>query len=160
MNKESLKQKLKNYWIIIKHNFDWEEISKYQYLTEDFIEKYQDKVNWKSISYYQYYLSEEFLEKHIEKIDFGGIIGDDGRFFYFNFIEKHLDRLTKANWKNLVRYQILSESFMEKYQDKLDWMLIARYQFFGYSFFEKYRHKLPLQICKSNYKVKNIVEYL
>src|SRR3712207_7465640 len=47
---------------------DWNKISKYQYLTEEFIEKHQNELNWRCISRYQK-LSGEFIEKYKNKID-------------------------------------------------------------------------------------------
>ena len=46
---------------------NWGYISIRQKLSEEFIEKYFDKVNWDSISRYQT-LSEEFRQKHKDKI--------------------------------------------------------------------------------------------
>ena len=48
-----------------EHN--WGNISQYQKLSEEFIEKYSDKVYWCFISEYQK-LSEEFRQKHNDKI--------------------------------------------------------------------------------------------
>ena len=48
---------------------DWISISKYQYLSEEFIEKYADKLDWEIISDYQK-LSEEFMEKYADKLFF------------------------------------------------------------------------------------------
>src|SRR3712207_8691759 len=45
---------------------DWNKISKYQYLTEEFIEKHQNELNWRCISRYQK-LSGEFIEKYKNK---------------------------------------------------------------------------------------------
>jgi len=69
---------------------DWEEISKYQKLSEAFIEKYADKVDWTLISKYQK-LSEPFIEKYADKVD----------------------------WGEISEYQELSEPFIEKFEDKL-----------------------------------------
>jgi len=46
----------------------WIEISKYQYLTEDFIREFKDKVDWWYISYYQE-LSEPFIREFKDKVD-------------------------------------------------------------------------------------------
>src|SRR3712207_7086110 len=46
---------------------NWGEISKYQYLTEEFIEKYKDKLYWNSISRYQK-LSESFIERYKDRV--------------------------------------------------------------------------------------------
>ena len=67
---------------------DWDDISEYQTLSEEFIEKYSDKVNWDDISEYQK-LSEDFIEKHSDKVD----------------------------WFCISRYQKLSEKFIKKYKN-------------------------------------------
>ena len=67
---------------------DWVYISVYQKLSEEFIEKYIDKVDWYYISKYQK-LSEEFIEKYIDKV----------------------------NWFCISKYQTLSEEFRQKYCD-------------------------------------------
>ena len=64
---------------------EWYKISYFEYLTEEFIEKYQNKVKWYSISYCQK-LSGEFINKYKEKINF--------------------DFLSKQNKINYLKYQI------------------------------------------------------
>ena len=49
--------------------FCWGAISEHQVLSEEFIEKYQDRVNWNRISYYQK-LSNEFVDKFHYRLDF------------------------------------------------------------------------------------------
>src|SRR5574344_2919093 len=44
-------------------NVKWNNISKYQKLSEEFIEKHKDKLNWDKISEYQK-LREPFIEKY------------------------------------------------------------------------------------------------
>ena len=77
-------------WIL--NSTDWENISWQQELSEEFITKFQDKVNWWRISEYQK-LSEEFISKFQEHVD----------------------------WWCITRYQKLSEEFMTKFQDKVYW---------------------------------------
>jgi hypothetical protein len=61
-------------------------ISYHYHLSQEFIEKHSDKVNWCNISAYQK-LSEEFIKKHINKI--------------------HIDQL--MNYNNNVSYKIKKE---------------------------------------------------
>ena len=68
---------------------DWRYISKNQKLSEEFIEKYIDKVNWDCISINQK-LSEEFIEKYIDKV----------------------------NWHYISQFEKVSESFIKKHSDK------------------------------------------
>ena len=96
-------------------NFDinWVYISKYQKLSEEFIEKYNDKVDWSRISSNQK-LSEEFIEKYYDKVD----------------------------WWNISKYQTLSEEFIEKYIDKSNWFWISNYQKLSKEFIEKHKNKI------------------
>ena len=50
------------------NEINWINISYYQELSEDFIEKHKDRVNWNYISYCQK-LSEDFIEKHMDRVD-------------------------------------------------------------------------------------------
>ena len=92
---------------------DWAYISKYQKLSEEFIEKYIDKVDWFYISIFQK-LSESFIEKHIDK----------------------------ADWYYISKYQILSESFIEKHSDKVDWYWILKYQKLSKKFIRKHKNNI------------------
>jgi hypothetical protein len=91
----------------------WLYISQNQKLSEDFIEKYKDKVVWINVSINQI-LSEEFIEEFKNKVD-----------WYFislyqelseEFIEKHSNLVS---WNCIFECQILSEEFIEKYEDKV-----------------------------------------
>src|SRR4030042_1319441 len=134
-------------------NDDWYKISKYQHLSELFIEKYADKVNWYKISIYQH-LSESFIEKYSDKVDWEYI--SKYQHLSESFIEKYAD---KVNWDNISIYQHLSESFIEKYAEKVNWYCISKYQHLSESFIEKYKVKIPetCWIYKSN---KFKLEYL
>jgi len=86
----------------------------YQKLSEEFIEKFQDKVNWNLISACQK-LSEKFIKKFQDNVD----------------------------WVRISKYQKLSEEFIEKFQDKVNWALISKYQKLSESFIKKYNLKVP-----------------
>jgi len=66
-------------------------MSQYQKLSEKFIEKFQDKINWMWISIKQK-LSEEFIEKYKDKVD----------------------------WYEISRYQKLSEELVIKFKQHID----------------------------------------
>src|SRR5574344_2076628 len=92
---------------------DWYYISKNQKLSEEFIDKYNDKVYWGYISQYQK-LSEEFIEKHYDKV----------------------------YWCYISIYQTLSEEFIEKHKHKVDWGYISQFQKLSESFIEKHIDKV------------------
>jgi len=51
----------------IQSFIDWDKISAHQYLTEDFIRKFQDQLLWDVISHFQQ-LSEDFIEEFQHRI--------------------------------------------------------------------------------------------
>lgn len=74
---------------------DWDELSKIQKLSEEFIEKYRNKVSWDNIFAYQQ-LSEKFIDYIIQK-----------------YYDKELKN--KLNIFNLLENQKVSETFIEKH---------------------------------------------
>ena len=136
----------------------WYFLSKFK-LSEEFIEKYQDKVNWDNISQFQS-LSEEFMEKHFDKLNSKLI--SEYQVLSESFIERHKNDL---DWSNISfsqilsepfiekndylvnfyyisKFQVLSESFIERYSFKLDWLYVAKHQKLSEQFIEKYQNKV------------------
>jgi hypothetical protein len=81
----------KNANVLMKRG-DWWRLSIYQKLSENFIEKYEDKMCWINISMCQK-LSENFIEKY----------------------------KNKASWYWIFQYQKLSPKFKEKWKHKCGW---------------------------------------
>ena len=92
---------------------NWNKISIYQKLSEEFIENYKELVDWELISGRQK-LSEEFIEKHLDLVDWYQI--SQHQQLSEEFIEKYIDLV---NWYEISQYQILSEMFIEKHLDKI-----------------------------------------
>ena len=115
---------------------DWRLISRNQALSEPFIEKYQDKVVWSSISRNQA-LSEPFIEKYKDKVDWAYI--STYQKLSESFIEKYKD---KVDWTYISIYQKLSEEFIEKYQNKVYWAYISMFQKLSEEFIEKFQDKV------------------
>ena len=118
------------------NNSNWYKISKYQKLSEEFIEKFQDKVNWVQISGCLK-LSEQFIEKFQDNVDW--FLISEFQKLSEEFIEKFQD---KVNWNLISACQKLSENFIEKFQDKVDWELIAVYQKLSEQFIENFQNKV------------------
>ena len=70
----------------------WRDISANQHLTEAFIEKYADRVDWFCISEYQP-LSEAFIAKHAEQVNWYCI--SVSQQLSEKFIEKHARKVAK-----------------------------------------------------------------
>jgi hypothetical protein len=61
--------------------------------------------------------------------------------FFDDYVSKS-DCITKHNWGCISEYQKLSESFIEKYSDKLNWDYISKHQTLSEEFIEKYNDKV------------------
>ena len=148
---------------------NWEQISRYKYLCENFIEKYAGKVNWNFISTYQK-LSEDFIQKYADKVgwnyismcqhlseDFIGKHADKVDWHYISmrqhlsedFIGKHAD---EVDWNYISVHQKLSEDFIGKHADEVDWIYISKYQKLSKDFIKKYADKVNWN-CISRYQV-------
>lgn len=68
----------------------WFNISKYYRLSDDFVHRFQDKLNWRIVSTYQR-LSEDFIRQYQDKVV----------------------------WENIFIYQVLSEGFRQEFKHKL-----------------------------------------
>ena len=113
----------------------WYFLSKFK-LSEEFIEKYQDKVNWNNVSQFQS-LSEKFMEKHFDKLNSKLI--SEYQVLSESFIEQHKNDL---DWNNISVNQILSEPFMEKNHYLVNFYYISKFQALSESFIERYSFKL------------------
>jgi hypothetical protein len=92
---------------------NWNHVSRFQNLSETMIKKFKNYVNWKSISRYQK-LSEQFID------------------IYYNNVK----------WKNISRYQQLSETFIRDHRHQVDWELIYKHQKLSNDFQEEFRDKV------------------
>ena len=57
-------------------------------------------------------------------------------------VEGCKDSLAKSDWLCMSLYQILSESFIEKFEDKVHWYCISKYQTLSEPFIEKWKDKI------------------
>lgn len=93
------------------------------------------KMFGRSISFYQK-LSEDFVERNLDILDFKTLISVQD--LSEGFIEKHLD---KVEFPLLVFHRPLSEGFIERYMEKLDLYNVSMYQKLSESFIEKHIDK-------------------
>ena len=78
---------------------------------------------WRAIS--QLMLSDDFIRKFQDKLDWDFISGSVP--LTENFIEEFQD---KIRWYLVSKSQNLSEDFVRQHQDMLDWKWLSRYQVF------------------------------
>lgn len=115
---------------------DWDYISVYKKLTEDFIREFKNNVDWLFISINQT-LSESFIREFKHNINWEYIsrhqkLSED-------FIREFSD---KVDWTYISKYQKLSEDFMDEFADKLNWILIPIYQNYSDEFAEKNKYRI------------------
>jgi hypothetical protein len=154
----------------------WNEVSRFQPLSEDFIEKHKGIVNWIYImckqkiseefalknSHYDrwfwHHISEnqhigsDFYEKHLKKVEWRSIslnpsISDD-------FIEKHSKNI---DWYNISKFRSLSEDFIIRNQEKLDFKWVIRNPSVAKDFFERNKHLITKKLYAS--ELAKIVQY-
>ena len=107
----------------------WIDISKRQNLSEEFMNEFQDKVNWRLISTYQK-LSESFIRKFQDKVD----------------------------WHRISEWQDLSEDLIREFQDKVDWYWISIYQKLSEDFINEFTDRLDLNEIKDSWHYKTTDE--
>lgn len=96
---------------IDKIDFNYMELD---YVSEEFLIKYEDKVNWVKV-YQRNKLSSILIDKHIKNK------------FYIDNLSYYRGQYL-SYWDKISKYQILSETFIETYKDRLNWYFINRYQ--------------------------------
>ena len=111
-------------------------------MSEEFIEKYSNKSNWKIISQNQV-LSEEFIERHIKDIDMREIVSN--QVLSEEFIERHIKDIDMIS---VGIHQVLSEKFIIKYENKFVWDDIEKHQVLSEEFIERHINGTYIKICK------------
>lgn len=92
---------------------NWRVISECQTLSEDFIREFKDKVRWDSISWRQI-LSEDFIKEFIDKLDPYLVCRDQK--LSEDFLWQYVDWV---NWQS-IHNQELSNDFIKTFFDKID----------------------------------------
>jgi len=105
----------------------WGFVSQQVKLSEDFMIKYQDYLDWHLITNSQP-LTEEFIRKMIHKINW------DMLSYWHNISEDFIREFQeKLNWEIMLECRIFSKEFEEEFKDKInfnvkkDWDFLLRY---------------------------------
>lgn len=100
--------------VLRKEDVDWDFLCKYSKISEDFIDRFSDKVKWKIISSHQK-LSESFIRKWADKIYWKGV--SSSQELSIDFIREYKDKL---DWKHISSCQHLGERFIKEFVDYFD----------------------------------------
>ena len=115
---------------------NWNHISTYQDLSEDFMTLHKDKVKWNHISVYQV-LSENFITLHKDRVNW--YLVSIHQKLSEDFITLHKDRV---KWTCISMYQILSEDFITFHEDRVDWSYISEYRVLSEDFIALHKDKV------------------
>lgn len=136
---------------------NWKIISSFVGLSEKFIEKYKDKVSWNYISTKRF--SEEFIKKHYEHVNWDviflyGRYSEDLVEFFFNFVSKNMDSYHyNLALKRLSANVKFSDDFFDKHKDHFDWESVSMYREISIDFIKKYRDKIDIKSLIKNKKL-------
>ena len=123
-----------DYQSLIKINWDY--ISRYPKLSEDFIREFKDVVNWIYISAFQN-ITEDFIREFQDKVDWWGIS------LYQKLSESFIREFKdKVDWDCISETQKLSESFIREFQDKVGWDFRSKYQTLSEDFIREFQDYL------------------
>lgn len=114
----------------------WYYISMNPNLTEEFIRRYEDNIDFKAISSTRY-LSEDFIMKYEYKLNISSI--SNYRCLNEEIIEKHVNEI--PSW-NLSSYQVLSEDFIRRHENRLSWGCISTNQLLSWDFMLEFKDRL------------------
>ena len=110
--------------------FDFNVISSQCYLSEEFMERFANKLNWEFISRWQR-LSNGFIRKFKYELDWRQMVSTQA--LSEDLMEEHAQLI---DWGNVARYQKLSEEFISKFKDRLFWGDVVNYQKLSEKFIE------------------------
>ena len=123
----------------------WYNIFRYQNLSEKFIIENQKKIEderyfWNSISS-NVHLTQEFIDKYLDKLNWECVSGNVP--FTEQMIEKYEDKIV---WKEIWLHQKLSEEFVLKYQNKIEWVHLLKNNNLSKDFYERNKHLITTKI--------------
>jgi hypothetical protein len=95
---------------------DWDAIQRYQTLSEDFIRDFQDKICIWELTDYEF--SDAFIREFHDRITFHwqDSLSDE-------IIREFHDEI---NWSGISEYHTLSEEIIREFKDKVDWYYISK----------------------------------
>jgi hypothetical protein len=119
------------------HNGNWTNISMDYNITLDFIEHFEEELDWEMLCRFQKKLPEALIEKHSLEVDWNEVM--ENLDLSMEFIERHID---DACWESISYNRGLTAEFIDKYSDKIIWSEISYIVDYPEHFIEKYADRL------------------
>lgn len=141
--KDDLEQiESKEFWVSVSRSFD-------PHLSQDcefFIKNFSNKLIWYYLPYGK--LSEDFIIKYQDKINWYRFSSNAK--LSERLLSLFKDRL---NWKIISRRCSLPEDLIEKFQDYVVWFNVFHYRNLSFEFKDKFKHKLTQEEIEKLYRV-------
>lgn len=126
-----------------KDHVDWKDVSTFQILSEEFIREFSGRVDWECIAECQV-LSEEFIREYVDHLDWRTISFSQKLSEHFIEEFEHL-----VHWDG-VSMQQLSEDFIRRHADKVDWTRISLKQKLSEDFIAEFEHRVKWKYISIN----------
>ena len=135
-----------------KDKVNWHRISSCQRLSEEFIREFKDRVNWGCVSKYQH-LSEDFIREFKDDVSWGWV--SISQHLSEDFIREFAD---KVKWVFISRCQQLSEDFIREFKDDVIWYRISKHQHLSKDFIEEFINKENVNVIADSWLYKSVEE--
>ena len=135
-----------------KDNVIWYWVSQHQHLSEDFIREFKDRVHWGCISDYQN-PSEDFIREFKDRVDWACISAY--QHLSGDFIREFADQVY---WDLISQHQHLSEGFIREFKDRVDWDWISRYQRLSKEFIKEFKDIIYIRWIADSWHYKSTEE--
>jgi hypothetical protein len=146
---------IKPYFNKIKwNNIDFKNASNLiDIVDNDFINKFQDKLDWDIISK-KMINDQEFIEIHDQNINFDIIskkmkFDDSYDYNFFCTYKKELD------WGTISQWDYIAEDFIDLFNNELDWTILSKQQGLTEYLLYKYEKKIVVESLKMNININN-----
>ncbi|QWG93265.1 hypothetical protein [Bacillus toyonensis] len=124
----------------------WGNLSCNKHVTEDILEKFIDKWEWKKVGYY-IPLSEAFIHARKNKLYWDYIVGEQK--LSLSFIQQY-EKTGEINFDILSMNRYLTEDSIDYYFEELDWIGISGHNAFSFPMVKKYIQHINLKELNYN----------
>ena len=129
----------------------WRHYAKHESLSMEDMEKYADYFDWTILCGNQY-MTEDFIRKFDNRVNFATLLSHKS--LSEKLIEDYCWSFEYTEWKNVWEYQKMSIEFIEKHIDHADWYFIPRNQRLTIEFWDKYWDKMDHEIFFKKIRLK------
>ena len=131
---EDFKIQMEHQDFIDSEGGNWASISGSRYITMDFMRYHRDKIRWKCVLSNIIPFSEDFIEEFQDRLNWIHI--SKYQVLSADFMRRFQNRI---NWYEVSRCRRLSDKFMREFQDMLYWRTISYHQKLSEDFIREFK---------------------